>query len=70
MLEQSKAMKSTCLTDIGSGTGRLRFQGTKKRPAKGEELNSLVANAVKSVLTINKRKKAKASSESASEDDQ
>ena len=50
MLEQTKAMKSTWLTARGDGAVRVRFQGTKKSLAKGEELNALVANAVKAVL--------------------
>ena len=53
MLAQAKSMKSTWSTVHGGGTGHVRFQGTKKRPAKGEALNALVANAVKSVLKKN-----------------
>ena len=69
-MEQTKAMKSTWLTNHGGGTGRVRFQGAKKRPDEGEELNTFVANAVKSVFTTNKRNKAKSSCESGSEDKQ
>ena len=69
MLEQAKAMKSTWSTACGGGTVHIRFQGAKKRPAEGEELNSLVANAVKAVLDNNKRLKDKASSDSVSEDE-
>ena len=70
MLEQAKAMKSTWSIARGGGAGRVRFQGAKKRPSEGKELNYLVANAVKAVLTAKKHDKAKASSESGSEDDQ
>ena len=47
MLSQAKAMKSTWSTARGSGTGRIRFQGAKKRPTKGEQLNALIANTLK-----------------------
>ena len=70
MLAQAKSMNSTWSTACNGGAGRVRFQGAKKRPAKGETLNSLVENVVKSVLKPNKRKRAKASSESRSEDEQ
>ena len=63
-------MKSTWLNACGGGAGRLRSQGVKKRPDEGEDLNALVANTAKSVLTTIKRKKAKALSESGLEDDQ
>ena len=66
ILAQAKAMKSTWLTACGSGTGSVRFQGTTKLPAEGKELNAIVANAVKAVLTANTRKKAKASIDSGS----
>ena len=52
-------MKSIWLTACGGGAGRVRFQGAKKRPVKGKELNDLVANAVKSVFTTSTRKQAK-----------
>ena len=70
MLAHAKPMWSTRLTACGGGTGRVRFQGAKKRPAKGKELNYLFANAVKAVLVTNQRKKAKTLSDSGSEDDQ
>ena len=63
-------MKSTWSTNNGGGAGRVRFQGAKKRPAEGKYLNALVANKVKEVLKTNKRNKAKASSDSGSEDEQ
>ena len=47
MLEQAKSMKSAWSTARGGGAGRVRSQVAKKRPAKGKELNALVANAVK-----------------------
>ena len=50
MQAQSKGMKSTWLTVCGCGAGRVRFQGAKKRPHKGQEPNTLVVNAVKEVL--------------------
>ena len=70
MLAQSKAMTFTWSTARSGSAGRVRFQGAKKRPAEVEELNSLVANAVKAVLTTNTCKKVKASSDSGSEDEQ
>ena len=70
MMEQSKAMKLTWLTACWGGAGCIRFQGAKKHPAKGEDLNALVSNSVKLVPITNKRLKAKASSDSRSEDKQ
>ena len=70
MLAQAKGMKLTWLTVFGSGAGRIRLQGAKKRPNKGEKLNDLVANVVKTVFTTNKHKKAKALSDSGSEEEQ
>ena len=70
MLAQAKSMKSTCLTAHSGGAGRVRFQGAKKPLAKGKKLNNHVANAVKAVITTNKHKKYKASSDSGSEDKQ
>ena len=67
ILEQAKDMKSTWPNARGGGAGCVRFQGDKKRSAEGEELNDLVANAVKSVLNTNKRKNSKGSSDSDSE---
>ena len=63
-------MKSNWLTAHGVSAGCVRFQGAKKRPAEGKDLNYLVANAVKSVINPNKRNRAKASSDSSSEDKQ
>ena len=70
ILEQAKAMNLTWSTACSGGVVRVRFQGAKKRPDEVEELNALVAKAVKAVLTTNKHKKPKASSDSGSEDDQ
>ena len=70
MLAQSKAMKSTCSTARGGGAGLVRFQGAKKRPAEGKDLNYLVSNAVKEVLKNNKILKAKASNYSRSKNEQ
>ena len=50
-------MKLNWLTACGCGAGCVRFQGTKKLTAEGKELNALVANAVKSVLNKNTRKR-------------
>ena len=36
MQEQAKAMKLNWSYARGGGAGRVRFQGTKKRPDKGE----------------------------------
>ena len=47
MQSEVKAMKLSWLTARGSGAGRMRFQGTKNRPAKGQDLNNIVANTVK-----------------------
>ena len=68
MMAKAKAMKSTWPTARGGGAGCVSFQGAKKRPAKVKNLNSLVANAVKSFFTTNTRKKAKSSSDSSSKD--
>ena len=68
MLAQAKCMNLTRSTANRAGTFHVRFQGAKKRPAKGEELNTLVANAVKAFLTTNKHKKSKVSSDYVSED--
>ena len=57
MPAQAKAMKSTWLTASVVGAGNMRFHGTKKHLAKGEELNDLVTNAVKDILKPNKRVK-------------
>ena len=54
MQSQAKAPKLTCLTARGNIEGFVKFQGTNKYPYKGEELNSLVTNAVKEILKTNK----------------
>ena len=69
MLVQAKSRNLTWLTTCDSGAGRVRFQGTRKRQAKGEELNSLVINAVIEVMKTNKRLKAKVANYSDSEED-
>ena len=61
---------TTCSNARGDSAGRVRFQGAKKRLSEGEDLNALVSNEVKAVLTTNKCKNAKASSDSRSEDKQ
>ena len=50
-MAQAKVTKLTWLNARDGGAGRVRFQGSKKRPAEGDELNALVENAVKAVLT-------------------
>ena len=70
VLAQAKAKKSTWSATHGGGTCCVRFQGAKKCPAKGEEINALLANPVKLVLTTNTRKKAMALIDSGSEDKQ
>ena len=42
-----KAMKLNWLTSSCSRAGLVQFQGTKKRPSEGQELNALVVNASK-----------------------
>ena len=68
MLAQSKGMKSTWSTARGSGAGCVKFQGDKKRPAKGNDLNALVVNTVKLVLKLNKHKRDRSPFESGSEE--
>ena len=63
-------MKLTYSNACSGGAGRVRYQGAKKRLAKGKYLNALFANAVKAVINTNKRKNSKASSDSGSEDEQ
>ena len=69
ILAQAKAINFILSTARGSSAGRVRFQGDNKRPAEGEELNALVANTVKAVLTTNKHKKFKVPSDSGLEDE-
>ena len=69
MKAQSKSMKKNLSTSRGSKVGRLQFQGAKKRPAKGQELNTLVSNAISEVLKQNKRAKSAAMHGSGLEDD-
>ena len=47
---QAKTTELTWLNARGSGAGSVQLHGTKKRLAKGKELNALVTNAVKEVL--------------------
>ena len=70
MLAQSTAIKSAWFTNCSGGAGRVRFQVAKKRPAEVKELNAVVANAVKAVLTTNKYNNFKSSSDSGSEGEQ
>ena len=57
MLAQAKSMRSTWLVSRSGGARRVMFQGAKKRPTEGKELNDLVANTVKAVLTTRTHKK-------------
>ena len=50
MLAQVKYMKLICSNACGGSAGHVTFQGAKKRPAEGEELNALVVNGIKEVL--------------------
>ena len=61
-------MKLTYSNACSGSSGRVRYQGAKKRLAKGKYLNALFANAVKAVINTNKRKNSKALSDSSSED--
>ena len=67
---QNKSVKLTWLTTCGGGAGFVRFQGTNKSPAEGEDLNSLVVNAVEEILKSNKLLKAKDKHDSISEEEQ
>ena len=69
MQAQSKSMKSNWPTACGGGAGRVRFQGTKKRPDKGKQLNALSDNTVKEVIKSNKRAKYIAAHDSGLEED-
>ena len=69
MQAQSKAMQLTWLDSRGVGAGCLWFQGAKKRPAKGQDLNYLVASEVSEVLKNNKRAKTTAKHDSVLEEE-
>ena len=58
MQAQAKSTNSTWSTSRGGGAGRVRFQGAKKCPAKGQESNTLVARAVSEVLKKKKHAKS------------
>ena len=58
MQAQAKAMKSIWLIDCSGGSGWVRLQGDKKRPAEGQELNTILDNVVKEFLNQNKCEKA------------
>ena len=47
MQAQVKATESNCSIVCGVGAGFRRLQGAKTRLEEGQELNALVANAVK-----------------------
>ena len=68
MQAQSKATKPTWSTDCGGRVGHVRFQDTNKRPSEGQELNVLVANAVKCVIN-KKHAKSTAAHDSSLEED-
>ena len=69
MQYKSKAMKSIWLTYCGGVAGHLQFQGAKKRPAKVQEMNALVASVVSEVLKQKNRTKDTAAHNSVSEDE-
>ena len=70
ILEQTKAMKFTWSTARGGSAGHIRFQGAKKRPAEGKDLNAILYNAVIEVIKSNRHLNYKAPSNSGSEDKQ
>ena len=57
------------MTSHGGRESCMRFQGAKKCPTKGQDLNDLVNNAVSEVLKKNKRTKAKDTHNYGLEDD-
>ena len=69
MQAQAKYMNSTWLTNCGGRSGRVWFQGAKKLPVKGEELNSLVSKVVKEVIKSNNHTKSTAVHDSGSEEE-
>ena len=60
MQAQAKYMKYNWLTIHSGRAGHVSFKGAKKRLAEGQDLISLVANAVKNALKANKHVKATA----------
>ena len=62
-------MKSTCSTYCGGKACRVWFQGAKKRPYEGQELNNLVTREVLEVLKQKKRAKATSTNDSSSYDE-
>ena len=52
MQSQAKAMTLTWSAARGYRTGLVRFQGTKKCPDKGEELNAILTRPVKEIQKI------------------
>ena len=50
MQAQAKAMSSTWSISRGGGGGRVQFQGTKKHPAEGQKLNTIVVDVVKYII--------------------
>ena len=63
-------MKSDWLTVHRGRSGRVRFKGTNKRLAAGQELNALVVNTIKYFLKANRRVKDTTAHNSVSEEDQ
>ena len=50
MLAKAKYIKLNCSASRGSSAVPVRFQGAKKRPGEGKDLNSIVSNAVKEFI--------------------
>ena len=62
-------MKQTWLTSRGGRAGNIRLQGGKKRLAKCQELNDIVASLVSEVLKQNKCSNSETTHELGSEDE-
>ena len=69
MQTQARAMKLNWFTLHGSGSDSMHFQGAKKRSDEVQDMNALVANALKEVLKSNKREKYTAAHESGLEEE-
>ena len=62
MQDQDNSMKGVCASARGGG-GRFKFAVAKEHSSNGKELNALVALVVAKSMKINKRSKAKGTSE-------
>ena len=70
MMPQAKSMRSNWSNACAAVAVCVRFQVAKKHPDEGKDLNAIVANTLKAVLTTNKCLKANASIESRSKEEQ